>query len=100
MTNNEGSNGAPALGIRISSFFRHLVPFGGIIRHVPAPAAIILMTALNLTATEPDSPTKSRLAEVRQILQQSPLIDGHNDLPWQFRKRGNDLSAMDLTRDN
>ena len=28
-----------------------------------------------------------------------PLIDGHNDLPWQYRKRSNDFSAIDLARD-
>jgi len=28
---------------------------------------------------------------IHQILRESPLIDGHNDLPWQFRKHSNDL---------
>ena len=42
---------------------------------------------------------------VRQILAEVPLIDGHNDMPWQYRKRvnlsldeldfGSDLSALD-----
>ena len=36
---------------------------------------------------------------VRQLLREVPLIDGHNDLPWQYRKRTNDFSAIDLTRD-
>jgi membrane dipeptidase len=39
------------------------------------------------------------LAQVREILREVPLIDGHNDLPWQYRKQGNDLDAIDLTRD-
>lgn len=46
--------------------------------------------------TKPDPAT---VAEVRQLLRQVPLIDGHNDLPWQYRKRNNDLSAIDLARD-
>jgi len=38
-------------------------------------------------------------AKVRQLLRDVPLIDGHNDLPWQYRKRGNDFSAINLARD-
>jgi membrane dipeptidase len=41
-----------------------------------------------------------RIEQVRKILRETPLIDGHNDLPWQYRKRSNDLSAIDLTIDN
>src|SRR3989442_5757568 len=40
-----------------------------------------------------------RLAKVWDLLRQAPLIDGHNDLPWQYRKRGNDLDAIDLATD-
>jgi len=37
-------------------------------------------------------------AEVRRILQTTPLIDGHNDLPWALREGfGNDPHAVDLT---
>src|ERR1043166_4593646 len=42
----------------------------------------------------------ARLAHVRTLLRAVPLIDGHNDLPWQFRKRSNDLSAINLAVDN
>jgi len=41
----------------------------------------------------------ARLAEVRELLREVPLIDGHNDLPWQYRKHKNDLAAIDLARD-
>src|SRR5690349_22404428 len=44
-----------------------------------------------------ESPTQ---AEVLKLLQEVPLIDGHNDLPWQFHKRGGDLSAIDLRVNN
>ena len=40
-----------------------------------------------------------RLAEVRKILKEVPLIDGHNDVPWQYRKRSNDFSAINLRED-
>src|SRR5205823_12094451 len=39
-------------------------------------------------------------ATIREILRDSPLIDGHNDLPWQFHKRSNDLSTINLNREN
>ena len=97
MTNDQDHNAGRRFGIRLSSFFRYLA-FG--IRHFPAPAAIFLMTSFSLAATAPDPAAKYRLAEVRKILQQVPLIDGHNDLPWQYRKRGNDLTAIDLNRNN
>jgi membrane dipeptidase len=42
----------------------------------------------------------SAIAEIRALLRDVPLIDGHNDLPWQFRKRGGDLNAIDLRVNN
>jgi len=37
-------------------------------------------------------------ARVREILRTTPLIDGHNDLPWALREGfGNDPHAVDLT---
>src|SRR5690606_13827932 len=39
-------------------------------------------------------------ARVRQALRHTPLIDGHNDLPWALRQgHGNDPHAVDLTAD-
>ena len=40
-----------------------------------------------------------QLATVRRILKSVPLIDGHNDVPWQYRKHNNDFSVLDLARD-
>jgi len=40
------------------------------------------------------------LREARNILREVPLIDGHNDTPWQYMKRVNyDLDRLDLTSD-
>lgn len=45
-------------------------------------------------AQQPDA------ARVRAILKSTPLIDGHNDLPWALRQGyGNDVFGVDLTRD-
>ena len=39
-------------------------------------------------------------ARVERVLKQTPLIDGHNDLPWEIRERTKDhLSAIDLKSD-
>jgi membrane dipeptidase len=59
---------------------------------------------VTLSATIPDSPTPSKadaqfLDQAKKILRQIPLIDGHNDVPWQYRKRSNDFSAIDLSAD-
>src|SRR5580700_1250848 len=35
---------------------------------------------------------------IERILEQTPLIDGHNDLPWEIRARfGSDLTKIDLS---
>jgi len=37
---------------------------------------------------------------LEQVLQQTPLIDGHNDLPWEIRDRfKSDVAAVDLKSD-
>ncbi len=58
-----------------------------------APAAGAPTTpAMSTTDQDP-------LARARAILRRVPLIDGHNDLPWQYRKRQLALDGLDLTRD-
>src|SRR2546428_4248664 len=63
---------------------------------------ITLTTLRSVLGQENHPPPKAdtrRLAEVREILGKVPLIDGHNDLPWQYRKRRNDFSAINLETD-
>lgn len=58
----------------------------------------ILMLTLDSTAA--DAPTAAQLAQVKEILREVPLIDGHNDVPWQYRKRVNDdINGLDLAGD-
>jgi len=71
-------------------------------RYSKLGAVILSMIATSGSAADPTLPPKpdaATLAEVRQLLREAPLIDGHNDLPWQYRKRSNDFSAIDLARD-
>jgi membrane dipeptidase len=44
--------------------------------------------------------TAAQDARVDRILRDVPLIDGHNDLPWQYRERvKNHLAGLDLRQD-
>lgn len=52
---------------------------------------IALLLALPLAAQDP---------RVDRILREVPLIDGHNDLPWQYRERvKNELAKIDIRQD-
>ncbi len=53
-----------------------------------------------LVFAAPASAGEDYAARVHRVLNQTPLIDGHNDLPWEIRDRfKNDLSAVDLHQD-
>ena len=50
-----------------------------------------------LSAAAADAPQDEHLALVRRVLARVPLIDGHNDLPWELRDlTGNRLARIDL----
>jgi membrane dipeptidase len=57
-----------------------------------AVAAALLLAGAALAAPSGDS------ARIDRILAQTPLIDGHNDLPWEIRVRfAGDLTRIDLS---
>lgn len=59
------------------------------------PALLVLAAACN-PAPAPSGPD-ALLARARAIHRDAPLIDGHNDLPWEMReKAGSDLRRMDF----
>jgi membrane dipeptidase len=60
--------------------------------------ALILLAGagISLAQMKTDSP---ELAQVREILREVPLIDGHNDLPWQYRLAKKDVTEIDLRAD-
>ena len=65
---------------------------------------ILAMAALatNLPAAENVSDAKAdaaRIAEVKKILREVPLIDGHNDVPWEFRKYSNNIDQINFAGD-
>ncbi len=56
-----------------------------------AAAGVLLLAGVALAGPPGDS------ARIDRILAQTPLIDGHNDLPWEIRARfGGDLTRIDL----
>ncbi len=58
--------------------------------------AVLLSTAALLAIAAPAAAQDE--AAARRILERTPLVDGHNDLPWALRQQhGNDPFAVDLT---
>lgn len=58
-------------------------------------AALLIALALALPAAAADADAQ----RIARILAQTPLIDGHNDLPWEIRSRfASDLARADLSR--
>jgi membrane dipeptidase len=62
-------------------------------------AATVALVAMNFAIVSAADNPDRHLAVARRLLRQVPLIDGHNDVPWQYRKRSNDFSALDLAHD-
>jgi membrane dipeptidase len=64
-------------------------------------ALLIAAIGLGLGAPRPGLAADADYqARVTQVLKQTPLIDGHNDLPWEIRVRFKGrLAAIDLTSD-
>ncbi len=48
-----------------------------------------------LYAAAPDG--QDYAARVAQVLKQTPLIDGHNDLPWEIRERFHSKSRRSIS---
>lgn len=53
-----------------------------------------------IAAAQVAPPTPAELARLDRITRSTPIIDGHNDLPWAIRDdHGNDLANVDLNSD-
>ena len=60
--------------------------------------AALLSTVAVALLTGPAAAQDAGEARARRILERTPLIDGHNDLPWALRQgHGSDPHAVDLT---
>jgi len=78
--------------VRLAQPRRQAAGLDPLLRALSAAAALIgLLLAAPLAAAPADA------ARVARVLAQTPLIDGHNDLPWEIRTRfHSDLTAIDL----
>jgi membrane dipeptidase len=57
------------------------------------------LTFMSTTVTAQPIPPEVQ-ARIDRILKAAPLIDGHNDLPWQYRERvADDVTKLDLAAD-
>jgi hypothetical protein len=62
-------------------------------------AAALLLLSLAATAAFTANAQEATDRRLDRVLTQTPLIDGHNDLPWELRERfGGDLAKIDLPR--
>jgi len=61
-------------------------------------AAVALVSCVAIGADRPEEgQSDERLEQARRLLSEVPLIDGHNDLPWQYRERTNNrLGEIDI----
>ena len=77
---------------------RALSLFAGALTFASVSGASLPLAA-QTTSAAPDAPRY--LARAKRVLSQTPLIDGHNDLPWRIREdsiaRGN-VDAYDLRK--
>jgi membrane dipeptidase len=62
-------------------------------RTIPLLAAAFMVASAAALHAQADS--TALLARARRLHQQYPLVDGHNDLPWEIREKGHsDLETM------
>lgn len=63
-------------------------------------AAMTLLLACTVFADSAVAPTDPVAARIDHLLREVPLIDGHNDLPWQYEERvKNHLAQIDIRQD-
>jgi membrane dipeptidase len=60
----------------------------------------VLASVMSSAASVAQPPDPSLVARARKLLDQVPLVDGHNDVPWELRDRvKNHLAQLDLRSD-
>lgn len=64
-------------------------------------ATCALFLFLPMTGFSETEPPEDALRHAQELLRSTPLVDGHNDLPWLIREEtGGDVAAFDLEKRN
>ncbi len=73
----------------------------GLLLTIPVMAALLVnaLAADSTDQSEDAKATAARIAEVKKLLRDVPLIDGHNDVPWEFRKYSNNIDKINFAGD-
>jgi membrane dipeptidase len=60
----------------------------------------LIALLLATTAQAAPAPSAADLARAERVLSTAPVIDGHNDLPWEIREKfASKVESLDLTKD-
>ena len=65
------------------------------------PRLFVLLNAFLMLSGPVQAQSDAALERARRLLRSAPVVDGHNDLPWEvrrFQSAPGDVSAYDLTR--
>ncbi|MEO8746464.1 MAG: membrane dipeptidase [Rhodanobacter sp.] len=65
-------------------------------RMLIAAALAVGLTTVGVPAAMAQSGDAALAARVKHVLTQTPLIDDHNDLPWEIRQRFGNVGGVDL----
>src|SRR4051795_4876777 len=61
--------------------------------------ALLVLLIASAALTQAPTPDAALLERARAIHKRSPLIDGHNDYPWELREKGaSDLTRLDIAK--
>src|SRR6478672_10349670 len=66
---------------------------------MPTRIALLILLVASAGLSQAPSPDAALLERARAIHKRSPLIDGHNDYPWELREKGaSDLARLDIAK--
>jgi membrane dipeptidase len=67
--------------------------------HRIAACLLAALPCIALAAAPQSTPHTELAARIDRVLTQTPVIDGHNDLPWAIRSEFGNIDALDLDTD-